>query len=125
MRRRACSDSGAAGSLTMVLLVPVFCVLATMAVQAASWGHSRSQVRAVAHATSVTAARGSVAVESAAASARASLSSIDGLEVESVVVVAENGFAATSVVGRVPGLVYGVGADIQIVEVVPIERWRP
>ena len=124
MTRRLRGDGGAAGSLTLVLLVPVFCVLATMAVQAAMWGHARSQVRAVAHATSVMTARGDVLADSAAVSARSSLASIEGLDVEEVTITTVDGAVVTVVAGHVPGLIRGLASSIRVVESSPLEGWR-
>ena len=125
MSRRLRSDTGAAGSLSLVLLVPVFCVLATMAVQAAMWGHARSQVRAVAHAAAVIAARSGVDSHIAEQSARQSLSSVDGLRVDVVDIESTNGYATASISGRVPGLVHGLSSEIAVIESVPVEGWRP
>lgn len=125
MTRRMTSDTGAAGSLSMVLLVPVFCVLATMGVQAALWGYARSEVRAVARAASSMTARGAVSEPAAESSLRASLASIDGFDAHIVDVQQRNGVAVTRVAGQVPGLVHGLASTIDVTESVPIEGWRP
>lgn len=108
----------------MVLLVPVFCVLATMAVQAAIWGHTRSQVRSVARAATVIAARGDVTPSAAAASVQSSLRSIDDVVVDSIEVSASGGNVVTVIRGRLSGLVHGVSVPIDVAESTPIEGWR-
>ncbi|MDA3014544.1 MAG: hypothetical protein O3A89_03160 [Actinomycetota bacterium] len=125
MTRRLRGDRGSAGSLTLVLLVPVFCVLATMAVQAAMWGHTRSQARAVAHATAVMTARGEVLADSAVVAARASLDSIEGLDVDEVTISFVDGAVVAVVAGRAPGLIHGLASSIRVVESSPLEGWRP
>ena len=125
MTRRMTSDTGAAGSLSMVLLVPVFCLLATMGVQAALWGYARSEVRAVARAASSMTARGVVSEPAAESSLRASLASVDGFDAHIVDVQQHNGVAVTRVAGRVPGLVHGLASTIDVTESAPIEGWRP
>ena len=58
--RRMRGDEGAASSLTVVLLTPVFVVLAFATFQAAMWGHARTEARVIAHDTAALVARSGV-----------------------------------------------------------------
>ena len=58
--RRMRGDEGAASSLTVVLLTPVFVVLAFAVFQAAMWGHARTEARVIARDTAALVARSGV-----------------------------------------------------------------
>jgi hypothetical protein len=120
-------DAGSATSLSMVLIVPVFCVLATMTVQAAMWGHARTEARVAARETAVLVARRDLDTESAAAALRRVIeagSGVDHLSSLSVEVVEEASTVSVRVTGSMPGLVHGLAAPIDVVETMSLEGWR-
>ena len=121
-------DRGAATSLSIALTVPVFCVLATMAVQAALWGHARTEARVAARETAVLVARRELDTESAAGALRRVISAdsgVDDLSSLRIDIVEQESTVSVRVSGRVPGLVHGLSAPIDVVEAMPIEGWRP
>jgi hypothetical protein len=105
----------------------VFCVLATMAVQAASWGHARTEARVAARETAVLVARRDLDTTAAVGAlrqvigARSGIADITDLTVE---VMEDTSTVSVRVRGRVPGLVHGLSAPIDVVEVMPREGWR-
>lgn len=127
-RRRVVGDVGAATSLSIALVVPVFCVLATMAVQAASWGHARTEARVAARETAVLVARRDIDTTAAVGALRRVIgdrSGIDDVTDLRVDVVEDVSTVSVRVQGRVPGLVRGLSAPIDVLEVMPREGWRP
>ena len=125
---RVRGDSGAATSLSVALTVPVFCVLATMAVQAALWGHARTEARVAAREAAVLVARRELDPESASGALRRVITAdagVDDLSSLRIDVVEEASTVSVRVSGRVPGLVHGLSAPIDVIESMPIEGWRP
>lgn len=122
------SDRGAATSLSIALTVPVFCVLATMAVQAALWGHARTEARVAAREAAVLVARRELGGAAAAGALRrviADESGVDDLSSLTIDIVEGASTVSVRVSGRVPGLVHGLSAPIEVNESMPIEGWRP
>ncbi len=84
MPERLSGESGAATSLSIALLTPMFVVLAFAAVQAAMWSHAKTEARVIARDTAALVARSGVAAVDAQSSASAiltadtSLSDVDG-----------------------------------------------
>ena len=70
---RLSGDSGAATSLSIALLTPIFIVLAFAAVQAALWSHAKTEARVIARDTAALVARSGVAAGDAQSSASAIL----------------------------------------------------
>ena len=68
-------DRGAATSLAIALLTPMFVFLAFAAFQAALWSHDRTEARVIARDTAALVARSGVAAGDAQSSARAILGS--------------------------------------------------
>ena len=71
--RRLRGDRGAATSLAVALLTPMFVFLAFAAFQAAMWSHARTEARVIARDTAALVARSGVAPGDAQASATAIL----------------------------------------------------
>ena len=125
---RVRGERGAATSLSVALTVPLFCVLATMAVQAALWGHARTEARVAARETAVLVARRELDIASAVGALRRVITAdagIDELSSLRIDVVEEASTVSVRVSGRVPGLVHGLSAPIDVLESMPLEGWRP
>lgn len=118
--RRGVGDRGST-SLTVALLAPVLVVLMFAGVQAALWGHARTEARSVARRTAVLVARAEVSPDDAAATARANLADDDLVAVDVTI-----GRVGTDVVvtisGRAPGIIRGTGRDLSVTEAVPFEE---
>lgn len=123
-RRVLWRDRGST-SLTTVLLTPVFVAIAFMAFQAAMWSHARTEVRAVARDSAAQVARSGVPIGDAEATATRLL----GIEVaiaDPVVEITSDGSLVTArVTGRVPGLLRGTSAPVDISVAIPQEGVRP
>ena len=122
--RRARGEAGAATSLATALLAPLFVVLAFAAVQAALWGHTRTEVRVVARDTAALVARSSVEAGDAAASARTALADTDLDDVE-VAVTTDGGHVSVTIRGDAPGILIGTSRRVSVTEAVPIEELTP
>jgi hypothetical protein len=122
--RRADRDLGST-SLTTVLLTPVFVVVAFMAFQAALWSHARTEARVIARTSAALVARSHADPYDAARSATATLSADTDLTAPAVTVDVADGLVVARVSGRAPGIVRGTSTGIDIVEVVPLEGFRP
>jgi hypothetical protein len=120
---RAGHDLGSA-TLGLVLLTPVFVVIAFAAFQAAMWSHARTEARAVARDTAVQVARHGVAADDAIESASQVLRADTDLAQPHVTVVNVADLVTVTVTGRAPGIIRGTSADVEIVEAVPVERFR-
>ena len=120
---RGVGDRGST-SLTVALLTPVLVVLMFAGVQAALWGHARTEARSVARRTAVLVARAEVSPDDAAATARANLADDDLVAVDVTI-----GRVGTDVVvtisGRAPGIIRGTGRDLSVTEAVPFEELVP
>ncbi len=120
---RLLGDAGST-SLTVALLTPLLVVVMFAAVQAALWGHARTEARAVARQTAALVARSSVSVGDAQATAEANLSDDDIVDV--VVSITRRGpDIVVTVSGRAPGIIRGTGRDLTVTEVVPLEELVP
>lgn len=122
--RRGRGDAGAAASLAAALLAPVFVVLAFAAVQAALWGHARTEARVVARDTAALVARSDVDPGDAAESARAALVDTDLAGVE-VAVTTDGDLVSVTIRGDAPGIVIGTSRRVTVTEAVPIEEITP
>ena len=77
--------------------------------------------------TAVLVARRDLDPASATAALRrviAAESGVDGLSALSIEVVEDSSTVTVRVTGRVPGLVHGLHAPIDVVEAMPLEGWR-
>jgi hypothetical protein len=127
--RRRCRDRGSA-SLTVVLLTPVFVVIAFMAFQAAMWTNARTEARAAARDAAVLVARFGARPDDVEASTRAMLDGRSSLDVVDVDVptleqIGVDGIVAVTVTARANGILVGTSTDISVTEAVPFEEFRP
>jgi Flp pilus assembly protein TadG len=119
---RLSGDSGAATSLSIALLTPLFIVLAFAAVQAAMWSHAKTEARVVARDTAALVARSGVAGGDAQASASAILSSDTSLRGVDVAVSQVGGVVVVTVSASAPGIIRGTSSEFEVTAAVPIEE---
>ncbi len=112
-------------SLTMVLITPIFVVVAFMAFQAAMWAHARVEIRAVARNTAVLVARQDVAVDDARASAAEAIGQTKLVVNPDVTVDSDGVTVVVSIRGRAAGILRGTSVTISATEALPIERHQP
>ena len=118
-------DRGAASSLSLVLLTPVFVVLGFAAFQAAMWSHARTEARVIARDTAASVARSGVAVADARASAEAVLAADSLLRDVEVVIDHGASLVTVTVRGRAPGVLRGTWSGVAVTVAVPVEGWVP
>lgn len=117
-------------SLTIVLLTPVFVVIAFMAFQAAMWTNARTEARAAARDAAVLVARFGARPSDVEASTRATLAGRSSLEVIDVDVpdpgeIDVDGIVSVTVRARANGILVGTSTEISVTEAVPFEEFRP
>lgn len=115
-------DSGAATSLSIALLTPLFVVLAFAAVQAAMWSHAKTEARVVARDTAALVARSGVTPSDARTSATAILVSDTSLSDVVVDVARTGGVVVVSVSASAPGILMGTASDFEVTAAVPFEE---
>jgi len=120
----ALDDSGST-SLSVVLLTPVFLVLALMAFQAALWTHTRTEARVVARDTAAMVARRHVAIDEAERLATKVLAADTELGSPHVSITVAGDLVTATISGRAPGMIRGTSVDVEVAEAVPVERFRP
>ncbi len=118
-------DRGAATSLSVVLLTPVFLVLALAGFQAALWGHARTETRVLARDTATLVARAGVAPADARASVLRVLAADTDLRSVSVAVDRTPEQVTVRIDGTAPGILRGTRAPVRVAVAVPTEGWRP
>jgi Flp pilus assembly protein TadG len=118
-------DRGAATSLAVALLTPMFIVLAFAAFQAALWSHARTEARVVARDTAALVARSGVTAGDAQASATAVLEADTDLRNVAVTVGSSNGVVTVTITGDAPGIIRGTTDDVTVTAAVPIEEITP
>jgi hypothetical protein len=118
-------DRGAATSLAVALLTPMFVFLAFAAFQAALWSHARTEARVIARDTAALVARSGVAAGDAQASAAAMLAADTDLRGVSVSVATRNGVVVVTVAGQAPGIIRGTTASVSVTSAVPVEELTP
>jgi Flp pilus assembly protein TadG len=121
-RRRLSGDSGAATSLSIALLTPLFVVLAFAAVQAAMWSHAKTEARVVARDTAGLVARSGVAPTDAQAAAAEILATDTSLREVTVGVSRTGGVVVVSVSASAPGIIMGTASDFEVTAAVPFEE---
>jgi hypothetical protein len=124
-RDPAGDDAGAASSLSVALLAPLFIVLAFAAFQAALWGHAKTEARVIARDTAGLVARSGVAAGDARASAGAILSSDTDLRNVSVDVTNASGVVTVTVTGDAPGIIRGTSSLVSVTAALPMEEPTP
>jgi uncharacterized membrane protein len=123
--RRLCGDRGAATSLAVALLTPMFVFLAFAAFQAAMWSHARTEARVVARDTAALVARSGVAADDARSSATTILESDTDLRNVVVAVAATGGVVTVTITGDAPGIIRGTSNSVSVTSAVPIEELTP
>jgi Flp pilus assembly protein TadG len=123
--RRLRGDGGAATSLAVALLTPMFIVLAFAAFQAALWSHARTEARVVARDTAALVARSGVAAADARASATAILEADTDLHNVAVEVNSIDGVVTVTVTADAPGIIRGTSDSVAVTSAVPVEELTP
>jgi hypothetical protein len=118
-------DAGAASSLSVALLAPLFVVLAFAAFQAALWGHAKTEARVIARDTAGLVARSGVAEGDARAAAGAILSADTDLRNVSVHVTNTSGVVTVTVSGDAPGIIRGTSSRLSVTAALPVEEPTP
>jgi hypothetical protein len=118
-------EAGAATSLSVALLTPLFVVLAFAAFQAAMWSHARTEARVVARDTAALVARSGVSAGAAEASATAVL--VADTDLRDIVVTAStsNGVVSVTVTATAPGIIRGTSTGVSVTSAVPVEELTP
>jgi len=122
---RLSGDSGAATSLSIALLTPIFIVLAFAAVQAALWSHAKTEARVIARDTAALVARSGVAAGDAQSSASAILAADTTLSDVTVGVTQSPGIVAVTVSANAPGIIRGTSSSFSVTAAVPVEELTP
>lgn len=123
--RRLHGDGGAATSLAVALLTPMFVVLAVAAFQAALWSHAKTEARVVARDTAALIARSGVTAADARASAATVLTSDTDLRNVVVNVSNAGGVIAVTVVADAPGIIRGTSTKVSVTSAMPLEEITP
>jgi hypothetical protein len=123
--RRLRGDRGAATSLAVALLTPMFVFLAFAAFQAALWSHARTEARVVARDTAALVARSGVDARDAQASATAILEADTDLRNVVVAVNSTGGVVTVTVNADAPGIIRGTANAVGVASAVPIEELTP
>jgi hypothetical protein len=123
--RRLRGDRGAATSLSVALLTPMFVFLAFAAFQAAMWSHAKTEARVIARDTAALIARSGIPSGDATASARTILESDTDLRNVAVVASTSNGVVAVTVTADAPGIIRGTATDLSVTSAVPVEELTP
>ena len=118
-------DHGAATSLAVALLTPMFVFLAFAAFQAAMWSHARTEARVIARDTAALVARSGVAPGDARASATAILEADTDLRNVVVDVGTTGGVVTVTVTGDAPGIIRGTASALSVTSAVPVEELTP
>lgn len=118
-------DRGAATSLSIALLTPMFVFLAFAAFQAAMWSHAKTEARVVARDTAALVARSGVTPGDARASAAAILAADTDLRGVNVSISTSNGVVSVTVTGDAPGIIRGTSSDLSVTSAVPVEELTP
>ena len=121
-------DTGAATTVSLVLMLPVLTLLLFAAVQAALWNHARTEARAMARSTAALVARSGANPIDAELDAEANFAGRSDLEqVDVTVTVVPSGGSGGTVVVRVtgnaPGIVIGTTSSVDVAIAMPIEGW--
>jgi hypothetical protein len=118
-------DVGAATSLSVALLTPMFVVLAFAAFQAAMWSHAKTEARVVARDTAALVARADVAPADAQASATMILESDTDLRRVDVAITTGGGVVAVTVTADAPGIIRGTSSRVAVTAAIPVEEVTP
>jgi hypothetical protein len=114
----------------MVLLTPVFVLIAFMAFQAAMWTHARTEARAAARDAAVLIGRFGALPDDVERSTLESLGDrsvldVTDVEIPSIDEIRASGTVRVTVRARANGIIVGTGTDVEVTEAVPFEAFRP
>lgn len=118
-------ETGAATSLSVALLTPVFVLLAFAALQAALWSHAKTEARVVARDTAALIAREQVAPGDAQAAAASILETDTDLSNVVVSVVTSGGVIAVTITANAPGIIVGTSSRVSVTSAIPVEEVTP
>lgn len=118
-------DGGAATSLSVALLTPMFVFLAFAAFQASMWSHARTEARVVARDTAALIARSGVAPADAEASAMTVLTADTDLRNVTIDIGTASGVVTVTVRGDAPGIIRGTSSGLSVTAAVPVEELTP
>jgi hypothetical protein len=118
-------DRGAASSLSMVLLAPMFFVVAMLTFQSAMWSHARTEARVRVRDVAGLVARSGLSASNAEAQVRASMNN-DSLLQEIFIEVTDRGESVrVQLRARAPGIVRGTSALVDVSTILWREGWQP
>jgi Flp pilus assembly protein TadG len=127
-------DTGSA-SLQIVILTPVFLLIAMAAFQASIWIHQRTLARAVARDAVTMVAQGGQTATQSEQTALAMMHADRMLARPTVTIrfqpngdqVRQPGSTTVvaTITGTAPGILVGTGVDVTVTEVLPLEGWQP
>lgn len=120
--RRSSGDHGAATSLSLALLTPLFIVLAFAAVQAAMWSHAKTEARVIARDTAALVARSGVAAADARSAASSILEADTSLSNVQVAVDRTAEVVIVTVRASAPGIIRGTASDFAVTAAIPVEE---
>lgn len=123
--RRGRGEVGAATSLSVALLTPMFIFLAFAAFQAAMWSHAKTEARVVARDTAALIARSGVDAGDARASATAVLASDTDLRNVVVLATRSGGVVVVTIRADAPGIIRGTSVGLSVTSAVPVEELTP
>ena len=112
-------------TLTTVMLTPVFVAIAFSAFQAAIWMHARTEARAVARDAAALVARSGEPADVVEASSEAALRSRSELRDPDLRIDAGARIVTVTVTGQAPGILRGTSTEVEVVEALPREGFRP
>lgn len=128
------NDRGSA-SLQIVILTPLFLLIAMAAFQAAIWSHQRTLARAVARDAATMVAQGGQSPVESEQAAMAMMQFDRMLDDPTVtvrfqpdggVVRQQNSTTVVATItGVAPGIIVGTGVGVTVTEVLPLEGWQP
>jgi Flp pilus assembly protein TadG len=126
---------GGSASLQIVILTPVFVLIAMGAFQASIWTHQRTLARAVARDAVTMVAQGGQTAAESEMTALTMMQADRMLDRPTVTIRFEPNGAqirqpnSTTVVatitGTAPGILVGTGVAVTVTEVLPLEGWQP
>ena len=122
--RRGIVDSGST-SLSVVLLTPVFIVLAFAAWQSALWSHARTEARVAARDAAALVARSDANAGSTASATASVLASDTALSNIDVTINVANGLVVVTVHADAPGMMAGTSRPVSVTVAVPLEEITP
>ena len=109
----------------MVLLTPLFVVVAFAGFQAAMWSHVRAEARAAARDVAAQVARSGNDPGLVESAWEASLTQNSALTDPDVVIDDRGEIVVVTVTATAPGVVRGTATRVEVTEALPIEGFRP